>query len=41
LTTMANDKLIVDMAFPEGKTPDEVPSYNWTYKDVHVEAYPK
>jgi hypothetical protein len=41
LTTKANDKLIVDMAFPEGKTPDEVPSYNWTYKDVHVEAYPK
>jgi hypothetical protein len=41
LTTKANDKLVVDMAFPEGKTPDEVPSYNWTYKDVHVEAYPK
>lgn len=41
LTTKANDKLIVDMAFPEGKTPDEVPSYNWTYRDVHVEAYPK
>ena len=41
LTTKAGDKLIVDMAFPEGKTPDEVPSYNWMYKDVHVEAYPK
>lgn len=41
LATKANDKLIVDMAFPEGKTPDEVPSYNWTYKDVHVEAFPK
>ena len=40
LTTKVNDKLIIDMAFPEGKTPDEVPSYNWTYKDVHVEAYP-
>lgn len=41
LTTKAGDKLIIDMAFPEGKTPDEVPSYNWMYKDVHVEAYPK
>jgi hypothetical protein len=41
LTTKGADRLILDMAFPEGKTPDEVPSYNWTYKDVHVEAYPK
>lgn len=41
LTTKAADRLLIDMAFPEGKTPDEVPSYNWTYKDIHVEAYPK
>ncbi len=41
LTTKAADRLILDMAFPEGKVPDEVPSYNWTYKDIHVEAYPK
>jgi hypothetical protein len=41
LTTKASDRLIIDMAFPEGKTPDEVPAYGWTFKDVHVEAYPK
>jgi hypothetical protein len=41
LSTKAGDRLILDMAFPEGKTPDEVPSYGWTYKDVHIEAYPK
>ncbi len=41
LATKTNDKLVLDMAFPEGKTPDEVPSYNWVYKDVHVEAIPK
>ncbi|HEV2853092.1 MAG TPA: hypothetical protein VHC97_09845 [Thermoanaerobaculia bacterium] len=41
LTAKAGDRFFIDMAFPENKTPDEVPSYNWTYKDIHVEAYPK
>jgi len=41
LTTKANDRFLIDMAFPENKTPDEVPAYGWTYKDIHVEAYPK
>jgi hypothetical protein len=41
LSTKVGDRLIIDMAFPEDKTPDEVPSYGWIYKDVHIEAYPK
>jgi hypothetical protein len=41
LTVKPGDKLIVDMAFPEGKTPDEVPAYGWTFQDVHIEAIKK
>jgi hypothetical protein len=33
------DRIIVDMAFPEGKVPDEVPSYNWRYSNLRVEVF--
>lgn len=41
LNVKAGDKFIVDMAFPEGKVPDEVPAYGWTFQDVHIEAIKK
>jgi hypothetical protein len=41
LTTKAGDRFIVDMAFPEGKVPDEVPGFGWTFRDLHIEATPK
>ncbi|HEX9940517.1 MAG TPA: hypothetical protein VGG03_00760 [Thermoanaerobaculia bacterium] len=41
LTTRPGDRFIIDMAFPEGKVKDEVPSYDWRFEDVHIEAYPK
>jgi hypothetical protein len=41
LTAKAGDRFIVDMAFPENKVPDEVPAFGWTFRDVHIEAYPK
>jgi hypothetical protein len=41
LTAKAGDRFIVDMGFPEGKTPDEVPAFGWTYRDIHIEATPK
>jgi hypothetical protein len=31
---------LVDMGFPEGVIPDEVPSFGWRYEDVQVEVYP-
>lgn len=34
-------KFLVDMGFPPGKVPTEVPSYDWVYSNVHVEAYLK
>jgi hypothetical protein len=40
VTFKATDRLLVDMGFEEGVTPDEVPSYGWTYSDVRVEVYP-
>lgn len=39
VTTKAGDRFLIDMGFPEGKVFDEVPSYNWTYSDVRVEAF--
>ncbi|HEV7509673.1 MAG TPA: hypothetical protein VGS07_32675 [Thermoanaerobaculia bacterium] len=30
---------IIDMGFKENGVPDEVPSFNWLYQNVHIEAY--
>lgn len=39
VTIKSGDRFLIDMGFPEGKVADEVPSFNWTYSDVRVEAY--
>ncbi len=39
LTTRQGDKFIIDMAFPEGKVPDEVPGFGWKYANVLIQAY--
>jgi hypothetical protein len=33
-----SEKILVDMGFP-GTTPDEAPTFGWTYRDLHVELY--
>jgi len=38
-TLKAGDNFLIDMGFIEGLTPDEVPTYGWTYANVHVEVY--
>ncbi|HKV11850.1 MAG TPA: hypothetical protein VJ725_27135 [Thermoanaerobaculia bacterium] len=38
VTLTTADKFLVDMGFPEGKVPDEVPSYGWAYRNVHLEV---
>ncbi len=38
-TTKAGQRFIVDMGFKENAIPDEVPSYNWLYQNIHIEAY--
>lgn len=38
-TTKANQRFIIDMGFKENAVPDEVPSYNWLYQNIHIEAY--
>jgi hypothetical protein len=35
----ATDNFLIDMGFPEGVNVDEVPSFGWTYANVHVEVY--
>ncbi|HEX4965412.1 MAG TPA: hypothetical protein VF173_31670 [Thermoanaerobaculia bacterium] len=40
-TIKAGSKYLVDMGFYPGKVPTEVPSYGWTYADVHIETYLK
>jgi hypothetical protein len=30
---------IIDMGFHENAVPDEVPSFNWLYQNIHIEAY--
>lgn len=35
----ATDNFLIDMGFPEGVNPDEVPSFGWTYANVHLEVY--
>lgn len=39
VTLKAGDRFLLDMGFPEGAIPDEVPTFGWTYSDVVVEAY--
>lgn len=34
------DHFLIDMGFPEGRIPDEVPSFGWRYENVRVEVYP-
>jgi len=41
LTAKAGDRFIIDTGFPEKRTPDEVPSFDWAYQDIHIEATPK
>jgi hypothetical protein len=38
-TTKAGQRFIIDMGFKENAVPDEVPSYNWQYQSIHIEAY--
>jgi hypothetical protein len=38
-TTKAGQRFIIDMGFKENAVPDEVPSYNWLYQNIHIEAY--
>jgi len=38
-TVKQNAKLLVDMGFVPELNPTEVPSYGWTYSNVHVEAH--
>jgi hypothetical protein len=39
LTTRQGDRFFIDMAFPEGKVPDEVPGFGWTYANVQIQTY--
>lgn len=39
VTLKSGDRFLLDMGFPEGAVPDEVPSFGWSYSDVVVEAY--
>ena len=38
-TSKAGQRFIIDMGFKENNVPDEVPSYNWLYQNIHIEAY--
>jgi hypothetical protein len=40
-TVKRNARFIVDMGFPPDLVPTEVPSYDWQYSNVHIEAYKK
>ena len=39
MTLKTGDRFLIDMGFPEGAIPDEVPTFGWTYSDVLVEVY--
>lgn len=39
-TFKSGDHFLIDMGFKENNIPDEVPSYNWTYANIHVELTP-
>jgi hypothetical protein len=38
-TTRAGQRFIIDMGFKENAVPDEVPTYNWLYQNIHIEAF--
>jgi hypothetical protein len=38
VTLKDTDNFLIDMGFPEGKVPDEVPSYGWAYRNIHLEV---
>jgi hypothetical protein len=38
-TVKPGSNFLIDTCFYPGKVPTEVPSYGWTYANVHVEAY--
>ncbi len=38
-TLKAGDNFLIDMGFPEGAIPDEVPGYGWTWSDARIEVY--
>ncbi len=38
-TTKVGQHFIIDMGFKENAVPDEVPTYNWVYQNIHIEAY--
>jgi hypothetical protein len=38
-TTKAGQRFLIDMGFKENAVPDEVPSYNWVYQNIHIEAF--
>ncbi len=38
VTLTGADRFLVDMGFPEGLNPDEVPSFGWTFRNVHIEV---
>jgi hypothetical protein len=40
VTLAAGDKFLLDMGFVEGATPDEVPSYGWSYSNILLEVFP-
>ena len=35
----ATDTFLIDTGFPESVTPDEVPSFGWTYANAHLEVF--
>ncbi len=38
-TSRPGQRFLIDMGFKENNVPDEVPSYNWVYQNIHIEAY--
>lgn len=38
-TLKAGANFLIDMGFPEGAIPDEVPGYGWTWSDARIEVY--
>jgi hypothetical protein len=40
-TLKTGDQFVLDIGFPEGKVPDEVPGYGSIFSDVRIVVYPK
>ena len=38
-TSRPGQRFIIDMGFKENNVPDEVPSFNWLYQNIHIEAF--